>query len=430
MHSGAPQETELTIRSMVVGLALAALVSGCGSSNSGQTANLLRASADSGDPADGTGPEYLRYRFVDVDTSGLLSALQVTLALFDDTTCTATRTTVAQDTDGSYVWEGTVLGHNGSQVLLSVDGEALTGFVQIGSRRFEIEETEGPHIVTEANPDFVSNPGPKTSLPPSGRAPATPPAWRQAAADDGSVVDLMVLYTPAARLARDGQGDTTNGIKATIDALVAQVNDALTKSGAAFRVRRVHSQEFVYDETRLDMSTVLDAIRTDAGVAAARDRYAADIVMLLVGKSDGTDQSNDGIACWLPNPLQPDATLGYAVSSLRNIFVELTFVHEVGHLFGLDDTKAEGPAMGAGDAYPDRYDMRTTAFCGPMCYWQKGLGYMMPYFSNPAITVPLEDGGTAPGGITGQRNSVRCLNAAAPGLANYRRSATATAQPD
>src|SRR5262245_18537572 len=65
------------------------------------------------------------------------------------------------------------------------------------------------------------------------------------ASDDGSVVDLMVVYTPEARADAGG----TAAIESLIATWIGEVNDLLENSGALFRYRIVHTGEVVYNSS-------------------------------------------------------------------------------------------------------------------------------------------------------------------------------------
>ena len=63
--------------------------------------------------------------------------------------------------------------------------------------------------------------------------------------DDGSLIDVMVLYTPAAKILMGGRA----GIEALIDLYVAQTNQAYANSGAFHRIRPVSREEADYIES-------------------------------------------------------------------------------------------------------------------------------------------------------------------------------------
>ena len=71
-------------------------------------------------------------------------------------------------------------------------------------------------------------------------------------ADDGSVVDILVVYTPAAR---QGAGGTA-AIEAHIDLLVSEANRTFADSRVIQRLNLVHREEVAYTES--------ESISTDA----------------------------------------------------------------------------------------------------------------------------------------------------------------------
>src|SRR5207302_10083365 len=89
-------------------------------------------------------------------------------------------------------------------------------------------------------------------------------ASRQArASDDGSVIDLMVVYTPETRTESGG----TDAIESHIVTWIGEVNNLLENSGALFRYRVVHTGEVVYNSSDTTHVTVLDHLHDVDGVA-------------------------------------------------------------------------------------------------------------------------------------------------------------------
>src|SRR5207253_8806448 len=122
---------------------------------------------------------------------------------------------------------------------------------------------EGVHIVQELNasafppeaPPIVPNlpraTSPKVSSPHT--AADTLPA-----ADSITTIDLLVVYTPAARIAQGG----TAAIEALIDLGVSETNQAYANSGALQRINLVDKREIDYTESG-SMSTDLGRLETN-----------------------------------------------------------------------------------------------------------------------------------------------------------------------
>ena len=136
----------------------------------------------------------------------LLQADEITLNLFDDVMLVAIRDRLVDDVKGSTVWIGHIEEEGDSEVILAVRGKAMMGTVRIGEQMYEIVYKGGethviqqidPNVTVEdADPLYAPDPGPQAA-PVDNQSSAPAP---EAAADTaGTVVDLMVVYTPKAR---------------------------------------------------------------------------------------------------------------------------------------------------------------------------------------------------------------------------------------
>ena len=113
------------------------------------------------------------------------------------------------------------------------------------------------------------------------------------ACDDGSVIDLLVLYTPIARAAAGG----TDAIEAEIELSVAAANNAYANSQITTQVNVVHDAEIDYNESGDYVGHLVRLTNPNDGFLDSahqlRAQYGADMVALLV---------NDGEFCgiaWL-----------------------------------------------------------------------------------------------------------------------------------
>jgi hypothetical protein len=104
--------------------------------------------------------------------------------------------------------------------------------------------------------------------------------------DDGSVLDVMVIYTPAGRAQ---MGGTQADVYARVTAAVDNTNQALATAGVATELQLVHLREIFYleqingdpDQDLINLITSGDGWLDDAHVF--RDFYAADLVILIAG---------------------------------------------------------------------------------------------------------------------------------------------------
>ena len=141
--------------------------------------------------------------------------------------------------------------------------------------------------------------------------------------DDGSLIDVMVLYTPAAKILMGGRA----GIEALIDLYVAQTNQAYANSGAFQRIRLVSREEADYIEAG-EAHIDLERLKDDSDgymdhIHALRETYAADLVHLIFARTE--DYTFAGIANF-------EGPFGTAMAAPWG---GLTFAHELGHNMGL-----------------------------------------------------------------------------------------------
>lgn len=151
--------------------------------------------------------------------------------------------------------------------------------------------------------------------------------------DDGSIIDVLVVYTPAARL-----DNSSDDIDAYIQANVDVMNTVLENSRVRPRIRVVHTQEVAYDEGS-DCNRVnptLDLLLDPCDgyldeVHDLRDTYCADIVVLYVRckGAGGVAACNHGDQYIL------DPNGGFTVvASDWELFRLMGTTHEVGHILG------------------------------------------------------------------------------------------------
>ena len=248
--------------------------------------------------------------------------------------------------------------------------------------------------------------------------------------DDGSEIDVMVVYTPLAKHREGGRA----AIEALIDLFVAETNQAYANSGIVHRIRLVLREEVEYIETG-DSVIELGRLRDDSDgymdhVHELRDLYAADLVHLVVGTNR---------FCGSAAAVGGDESYGFALSV--NVCGSLTFAHELGHNMGLDHDRYEVgvPVSGSNFGYvnqrmfepdtPESARWRTIMAYNRQC-WDVGDHdcHQVPYFSSPELTYNGDPMGVPAGnpstGVDGPADAVSTLNDRRHINANFRRSST------
>ena len=341
-------------------------------------------------PAESAGPLVLRARMARLlpvqldralvaglagDTSPLLD-----LNLFDDTTLRAVFERTHSDAFGHRTWVGRVQGDEHSTVTLTWRGDTVVGAVQTATALYRVSGTMDAAVVEQVDPTSFGEE--REPLPaPAGDVAAVPAqsAAPAATALDGEVVDVLVYYTTAAKVAQGGAA----GIEAVIATGVADANTAYARSGINATLRLVGTAEFTGYTESANMSDDLHYIRSSATVAAGRNAVAADLVALVVAQSTAS-------ACGI-GFLGPSTSWAFSVTARTCIVGNYTFAHELGHNFGACHAPEDG-GCDASQTYAYGYKDRTNNFRTVMAY---APGTRILNFSNPGVMYTGRVTGTA-----------------------------------
>ena len=370
-----------------------------------------------------------------IDEVSRLTLQTVTLNLFDDATFTG-RIAHVEPTASGYAFWGGLDGVELGIVTMVVNGDVVVGTVRTPDAVFTIETADsGSYVIREID---------ESTLPPLAEPLEAPPDsdedLRQALdesvpPDDGSEIDLMVLYTPAARSLEGGRAD----IEALIDLYVAQTNQAYANSGAFHRLRLVLKEEVDYVESG-ETLTDIQRLEDDSDgymdhIHDLRDTYAADLAHLIFARNDEAEVA--GIANF-------EGPFGVTLAAPWG---GLIFAHELGHNMGLlhdrYQTAKETEETIEGWHYgyvnqrtfepgaPESALWRTIMSYNSQC--REILGEYCPrlaYFSNPHVIYggdPMGVSADHPStGVDGPADAVRTLNERREITANFRRLASST----
>ena len=345
---------------------------------------------------------------------------RLTLNLFDDVVVRARMVRSARE-GRALVWSGKIEGEpSGDVVLAVVDGVLSASAVWPGGA-YRVRFDGASHVVEELDPGLFPEGGCFKEVP-RGAAPATESATEPVVtADDGSLIDVLVVYTPAARLAAGG----TAGMLSQIDLAVAETNTGYANSHVIQRVRLAGTAEVAYTESG-DISVDLDRVTTPGdgymdGVAALRDTHHADLVSLV---TETPSSAYCGVA-WLMAGNDPGfAPNAFSVVELACMTGYYSFGHEMGHNMGLNHARSDPTGTGA-FAYSFGYKNPASLFRTVMAYDCPVSCPRVLYFSNPAVSYGGNPTGVATGSASAADNALSLDNTRVT-VANWR---AAPAQP-
>ncbi len=150
-------------------------------------------------------------------------------------------------------------------------------------------------------------------------------AFAQPGPDDPAVIDVMVVYTPAAQQWAEGRG----GIDNVINLAMMNAETALDNSDTGITLRLVHSAEVDYEESGDDALDLRNLTQGNIGnVHEWRDENYADLVAMFQLMEDW-----GGLAWQLQHPGgMPD--WAFSITHVPQAAATYTFIHELGHNMG------------------------------------------------------------------------------------------------
>ena len=405
--------------------------------------NLFIAANPTGPVTVENAPELSRHRLVDVDftllggSSGRPAsksniADRLILNLFADAEFTAVANTIRLNPNGSLSWMGTLEGIEHSQVSFVLKDSILVGAIAMPGGIYELRYVGGnTHAIYQIDQSVfppeqgLSIDGPDTDLlhnavsnleqtfaRPSYTAPLVPQTN-----DDGSVLDILVVYTPNARV---GAGGTT-AIENTISLAVDWTNTAYENSLIKPRLNLVYMGEVAYNDSGNLFTDVARLQNPSDGhmdnVHTLRDQYAADMVGLII------ENPGCGVAYDIMDPVSPTfEQYAFQVTDRSCAVGNYTFGHEFGHLQSARHDWFVDPT----DNSPFTYNH---GYVDPNDQWRTIMAYnnacggctRLGYFSNPDVLYLGDPMGVPEGNFQAADNR-KTINNTALTIANFRKS--------
>lgn len=377
-------------------------------------------------------PTILRSRDVQVNFNLLASkdapegAEYIILNMFDDVNLIAVRDRLERRSATSYTWFGTILELDRSQVILVVEDGSMAGNVVVDGQMYQVRDAgRGIHSVRnidqsafpdEAPPTVVSKPTQSTSALSVSKTYLSADMGQEFD-DDGSFIDVMVVYTADVAAA-------SAGIDAEIQLAVDETNQSYLNSGIYQRLRLAHSEQIDYEETgdiELDRNRLQNP--SDGymdNVHTLRDTHCADLVCLLV--EDGGPWC--GIAYIMTDVSVLFEDHGFCVVDRGCATGYYSFGHELGHIMSarhdwyVDSTNNSPFTYNHAFVYlPDRW--RTIMAYDTECDDNGFNCTRLQYWSNPDVDYFGVAMGVAEGNPDAADNR-KTLNMTAYAVSNFR----------
>ena len=328
------------------------------------------------------------------------------LDLFQDITLTARVERVALDVNQTYTIRGHVEGRGGHVIFTSTEGRTLATITEPGSPHLRvIQQFPGqPHhvLMETAMADleiFEECPCPHAH---SLMAPALAAGEPTIQGDPNTPaeIDVMIVYSPAARTWADNSG---GGIHNVIAQSMERASLTMENSGTLVTFRLVHTAEIPYVKSG-NANTDLERLTFDNDgfmdeVHDWRNQYGADLVALF------EDEPNTGGIAWLLNNENGSPNFGFSLTRVQQAAWTYTHVHEMGHNMGCGHHRDQNSQPGPG-LYPYSAGGRWTGnngqrYCSIMTYqsgsfFADGLTHSrVAHVSNPDINYEGVATGTA-----------------------------------
>jgi hypothetical protein len=333
------------------------------------------------------------------DSSG--PARRIGLSHGDHEWVAALRRVDPPDVNGFRSWVGVIDGADYSHVVITERAGVVSGLMTTGSEAYQVRTlASGTFLLERVDVRASAN----HSVVPA--TPGPPEVARDViASDDGTRIDVLIVYTEAAQTAAGGR----NQIEATASQIISDTNTILSNSGVAPRLNLVATIPVTHDEygsAPIDMP----AISGLPAVTSARDQVGADIVHILLSNAD---VFNEGASYLLTNPAAADfdAFSAAKVNTLATFGPSSQMAFNFGAYYAPEDSAQTG-------VFPYSRAFKSPAL-GFRTLQALPCGFpdscpRIPYLSNPAVQYL----GATIGGLA--QNNAATVNNIALTVANWR----------
>ncbi len=352
-----------------------------------------------------------------LDGTKLKKGVQIDIPLFSDAKFKGRVEEIIFRLPTSFTLIGTINRDRAGKFYWTREGDASSIDISSSDGLYEVRPvSNGKHVVSEINEDKL--PPYDDTLLVDNDIVSTGTLDTSSSSVDSSgntIVDVLVVYTPAARIAAGGVSGITSNIRLAVD----KANQAYLNSGVKIKLNLVGPNGDPYEvagytetgDSHVDLSRLAG---TSDGymdeVHNLRNTYGADLVNLI--------GQNIGSVCGTAY-LMRSVSLSFASSAFsvvaRGCISNHSFAHELGHNMGAAHDVANASSAGA---YPYSYGWRWAGSSGAVfrSIMSYSPGTRINYFSNPAV---LYDG--IPTGVNEANNSLT-LNNTAPTVSQFRNS--------
>lgn len=358
-----------------------------------------------------------------------------------------------EPTASGYALTGRIEGEPLSMVVLAVNGDLVEGTAWLPGATHSISARNGTASIRQLAPAKLPHPR-ELATPSAGDAldSATTSdggstftvvadlanaSDEAIPADDGSVIDVLVVYPPMVRQVQGGH----RAMRTLIEHDIASTNEAYRVSEVRQRIALAGAFEVDYPSEGAE-ETGQDGLKLLVGksdghmdeVHALRNSYAADLVLFHEGDK-GVIVPNFREFLILPDPMHQNAER-FAFNAAQSNRVQFQFAHFLGHNMGLAHQRGAYPHKSGKFPYSHGYVLpkpSPPSQHGPPPAWHTIMAWgspdVIPRFSNPNHRYPDEAGAPlgVPGddwsdSVDGPADAVRSLNNTRQAVANFRNS--------